>query len=320
MLATPHGHPADRPLRPGHDVGRPGARLWYVRERGTPGSRAGISRRLRKSFERLGSTYIKLGQIVSGGEGLFPEELVAEFKLLRDQVPAESFDDVRRVVEEELGQPLEVVFSRFDEVPLAAASIAQVHAATLQHRRRGRGQGPAPAHRDARAPGPRRDGVARAADGRAHPGRRAREPARARRAVRRDDRRGAGLPARSREHARHRGGADPHRDPQHRRAAPAPAARHPAGARDGAALRIQLRRRRGHAARRHRHQRAAAVEPHLLPRRRAAARRVPRRPARRQPVRHARRPHRAARLRDHRPARRGEAPRVPPPARVRDER
>jgi ubiquinone biosynthesis protein len=104
---------------------------WYVRERGTERSRAGLSRRLRRSFERLGSTYVKLGQIISGGDGLFPEELVREFKLLRDQVPAESFADVRAVVEAELGQPLAAVFRRFDEVPLAAASIAQVHAAVL---------------------------------------------------------------------------------------------------------------------------------------------------------------------------------------------
>ena len=87
--------------------------VWFVRERRTPESRAGISRRLRRAFERLGSTYIKLGQIISGGDGLFPEELVAEFKLLRDQVPAESFADVRRVVESELGSALEEVFTRF---------------------------------------------------------------------------------------------------------------------------------------------------------------------------------------------------------------
>ncbi len=131
MLATPKRvPPIGRFARVTSSVGL-ALGVWYVRERGTPRSRAGISRRLRKSFERLGSTYIKLGQIVSGGEGLFPEELVSEFKLLRDQVPAESFEDVRRVVEEELGRPLEVVFSHFDEVPLAAASIAQVHAATL---------------------------------------------------------------------------------------------------------------------------------------------------------------------------------------------
>ncbi len=105
--------------------------VWAVVERGRPSSRRAISRRLRRAFERLGPTYIKLGQIVSSGEGLFPEELVSEFKLLRDQVPAESFDDVRAVVEADLGRPLDAVFARFDRTPLAAASIAQVHAARL---------------------------------------------------------------------------------------------------------------------------------------------------------------------------------------------
>ena len=105
--------------------------VWYWRERGTERSRAGISARLRKSFEGLGSTYIKLGQIVSGGDGLFPEELVGEFKKLRDQVPAESFPAVRAIVESDLGLPLDQIFASFSPEPLAAASIAQVHAATL---------------------------------------------------------------------------------------------------------------------------------------------------------------------------------------------
>jgi ubiquinone biosynthesis protein len=111
---------------------------WYLVERrrardgGRPEiSRAGISRRLRKAFERLGPTYIKLGQILSSGQGIFPEELVSEFKLLRDRVPAEPFETVRQIVEADLGQPIDEVFSTFAEVPVAAASIAQVHAATL---------------------------------------------------------------------------------------------------------------------------------------------------------------------------------------------
>ncbi|HEX6310919.1 MAG TPA: AarF/UbiB family protein, partial [Acidimicrobiia bacterium] len=83
------------------------------------------------AFEHLGSTYVKLGQIISGGEGLFPPELVAEFRLLRDQVPPESFADVRAVVEQDLGRPLHALFASFDEEPLAAASVAQVHAARL---------------------------------------------------------------------------------------------------------------------------------------------------------------------------------------------
>jgi ubiquinone biosynthesis protein len=62
---------------------------------------------------------------------LFPPELVDEFKRCRDQVPAEPFPVVRRVVEEDLGQPLARVFASFDEEPIAAASIAQVHAARL---------------------------------------------------------------------------------------------------------------------------------------------------------------------------------------------
>ncbi len=111
---------------------------WYLVERrwsrkhDDPAiSRAGLSRRLRKRFERLGPTYIKLGQILSSGQGIFPEELVTEFKLLRDQVPAEPFDTVRTIVEADLGRPLSAIFSEFATEPLAAASIAQVHAATL---------------------------------------------------------------------------------------------------------------------------------------------------------------------------------------------
>jgi ubiquinone biosynthesis protein len=109
---------------------------WLVRKKlrrfATPeAARADISLRLRRAVETLGPTYIKLGQIISSGEGLFPSELVDEFKRCRDQVPAESFDVVQMTIEQDLGARLNDVFLHIDRTPLAAASIAQVHAATL---------------------------------------------------------------------------------------------------------------------------------------------------------------------------------------------
>ena len=109
---------------------------WLVRKKlkrfATPAeSNAAISLRLRKAVETLGPTYIKLGQIISSGEGLFPGELVEEFKRCRDQVPAEPFDTVQLTIEQDLGCRLNDVFLHIDTTPLAAASIAQVHAATL---------------------------------------------------------------------------------------------------------------------------------------------------------------------------------------------
>jgi ubiquinone biosynthesis protein len=129
-----------RLLPPGARVLTVGGRLgralagWYAidRRKGPEASRAGLSERLRQEFEHLGPTYIKLGQILSSGEGIFPAELVTEFRLLRDKVKAEPFDTVRRTVETDLGRTLEEVFAEFDRTPLAAASIAQVHAATLK--------------------------------------------------------------------------------------------------------------------------------------------------------------------------------------------
>ena len=109
---------------------------WYWKKRrgrfATPEeSRAYLSLRLRGAIEKLGATYIKLAQIISSGEGLFPAELVNELKKCRDQVPPEPWDSVRTTVEQDLGARLEDVFSSFDKTSLAAASIAQVHRAVL---------------------------------------------------------------------------------------------------------------------------------------------------------------------------------------------
>jgi len=111
---------------------------WLLLERARAARRTSttsattLSRRMAAAFERLGPTYIKLGQVLSSGEGIFPAEVVAQFKLLRDQVAPEKLATVRRVVEEDLGRPLEAVFSTFEPEPMAAASIAQVHRATLR--------------------------------------------------------------------------------------------------------------------------------------------------------------------------------------------
>lgn len=105
---------------------------WYMKERRSGDSRRHLSERLRIAAEILGPTYIKLAQIISAGEGVFPAELVEECKKCRDQVPAVDYQDVVAVIEAEFRKPLHEVFRAFDATPLAAASIAQVHAATLR--------------------------------------------------------------------------------------------------------------------------------------------------------------------------------------------
>jgi ubiquinone biosynthesis protein len=86
---------------------------------------------LSRSFQKLGPTFVKLGQFVASGEGLFPPFLTAAFRECRDQVPPERFTKVRHTFKNQFGQPFELAFKEFDSQPIAAASIAQVYSATL---------------------------------------------------------------------------------------------------------------------------------------------------------------------------------------------
>ena len=87
--------------------------------------------RVRLAMERLGPTFVKLGQMLATRPDLVPMSLIHELRKLQDDVPPISFEDVRSVVQQELGCPLDEAFSAFSAEPLAAASIGQVHRATL---------------------------------------------------------------------------------------------------------------------------------------------------------------------------------------------
>lgn len=102
---------------------------WFLRYRRSPDSRIVLAKRVVSAMERLGPAFVKLAQIISAGEGVFPEELVVECKRLRDAARSEDPDAVVARVESSIGARLDERFSHFERVPLAAASIAQVHAA-----------------------------------------------------------------------------------------------------------------------------------------------------------------------------------------------
>lgn len=88
--------------------------------------------RLRKSFEELGPTFVKLGQLLSTRPDLLPQSFLDEFTKLQDNVQPLSFEVVKETVERELKMKLEDAYAEFSEKPLAAASIGQVHEATLK--------------------------------------------------------------------------------------------------------------------------------------------------------------------------------------------
>ncbi len=114
-------------LRIGKTMGvvSPKAASWLIQRRKPEATE------VRDLFQQLGATYIKLGQFIASSPSLFPPDYVEAFQDCLDQVQPIPFEEVRKVMESSLDKPISSLFSHIDPKPLASASIAQVHAATL---------------------------------------------------------------------------------------------------------------------------------------------------------------------------------------------
>jgi aarF domain-containing kinase len=95
------------------------------------GNRPPLPVLMRETFEKLGATYIKLGQFIASSPSFFPAQYVEEFQLCLDKTDPLAFRTMERILKKELSQPLNKVFAKIDPVPIASASIAQVYSAVL---------------------------------------------------------------------------------------------------------------------------------------------------------------------------------------------
>jgi ubiquinone biosynthesis protein len=100
-------------------------------ELATPEGRARLAHSLRLALEDGGVTFVKLGQVLSTRRDLLPPEFISELSRLQDDAPRVPWPDIGAVLEQSLGGPVTEKFASFGQEPIAAASIAQVHTATL---------------------------------------------------------------------------------------------------------------------------------------------------------------------------------------------
>ena len=92
-------------------------------------------RHLREMLDELGPTFVKFGQLLSMRPDVLPPDIIAELRGLQDDVSPFPYEQAAEVINAELGQPIERLFLDFDPVPIAAASIGQVHRSTLPNGR-----------------------------------------------------------------------------------------------------------------------------------------------------------------------------------------
>lgn len=111
---------------------RPLRFLTYLSPSYLLGKRKGTrGERIRKALEDLGPIFVKFGQILSTRQDLLPPDIGEELSQLQDNVPPFADNLARQIIEQSLEAPIEDIFSEFSESPLASASVAQVHTATL---------------------------------------------------------------------------------------------------------------------------------------------------------------------------------------------
>jgi len=106
--------------------------LRKISEKGRDGRILNAARRYRHLAVEMGGVLIKVGQFLSARVDMLPADVTEELSGLQDQVPEENFESIRKLAEDELGQTLEESFSEFEDVPLASASLGQVHRAVLK--------------------------------------------------------------------------------------------------------------------------------------------------------------------------------------------